>query len=677
MKCYTYKLNRREFLKRSAVAAAGIAAGTITRSVHAKANSRIGVRQKKIVVIGIDGMDPSLCETMMKAGQLPSLKKFRDMGGYRRLGTSAPPQSPVAWANFINGSGPASHGIFDFIHRDPSKQCAPVFSLTETVPGTGSLTWDNHKVPLEFWPFNHKSPTTILKRRGIPFWHYLDEAGIQSAFYDLPSNYPPSPSIKGNHKCLSGMGTPDMLGTYGTYQHFAENGPLSPLDEQGGRRSRLSFQNDTATAKLIGPQDQFLSKTQPAFIEFQVHRDRQACAAVIDLPGKRILLREKEWSHWTPLRFALSMPRPLPDKRVNGMCRFYLQEVAPNFRLYATPINIDPSDPAVQIAEPADFTSDISDKLGRFYTTGFQEDHKALSNGVFTDDEFVDQANYVLKERLQLLQYAQENYDSGLLFFYFSSVDLQSHMLWWDSKDKHPIRSHANAQKYFGVLKDLYRKLDRVVGDIDRQYGDQASIIVMSDHGFARFQRQFSLNTWLRDNGYLISGYAESIFQDVDWTSTRAYGLGINSLYLNLRGREKYGIVADGEERDNLLNELIVKLEKVQDIRKQRVIQKVYRTDKIYPGAPPQSTPDLIIGYNTPYRASWDTCLGGISNNVLMDNNSAWSADHCADPSQLSGILFCNRSLAQNNPSLTDIGPTILSEFGLPIPARMEGRNIF
>src|SRR5207245_1628405 len=241
---------------------------------------------------------------------------------------------------------------------------------------------------------------------------------------------------------------------------------------------------------------------------------------------------------------------------VSGSCRFYLQEVAPNFRLYVTPVNMDPSAPAQKISEPPSLIQDISQRLGLFYTTGFQEDHKARSNGVFVDDEFLRQANQVLEERLALFDYAVDNYDDGLLFFYFSSSDLQSHMFWWNSDEKHPVRSDDEAKKYFGHVKRLYRRLDAVVGDIADRYGSRATIIVMSDHGFANFGRQFNLNSWLRDNGYLGPADCSSIMQDVDWSRTVAYGLGINGLYLNLKGRERDGIVEPGEQQEALLAEL-------------------------------------------------------------------------------------------------------------------------
>ncbi len=668
-------ISRRDFLRQSAAAAVlATGIGAVPLFAAKKAGGA-----KKIIVLGIDGMDPRLCGRMMAAGQLPNLARLGQAGGYRRLGTSVPPQSPVAWANFINGAGPGTHGIFDFIHRDPARQCAPFFSVADTVSGEGGWEIGEYKLPLDFWPFGHRPAKTVLLRQGVPFWDYLDAAGIPSTFYDLPANYPPSPSKHGHHRCLAGLGTPDLLGTYGTYQHFAEDGPARTIDEGGGKRSPIFFENETASPalKLYGPTNTFLKKPEPTIVEFLVHRDKAARAAVIDIQGKRVLLKEGQWSRWFKLDFELSMPAFVPDKHVSGICRFYLQEVAPNFRLYVSPINTDPSDPAIQITEPMEFIEQISGKLGPFYTTGFQEDHKALSNGVFTDAEFARQAGMVLEERLNLLNYALENYDDGLLFFYFSSTDLQGHMFWWDSAEKHPTRSPDDAKAGFEHIKDIYRKMDEVVGDLVRRYGDRATLYVMSDHGFANFKRQFGLNTWLRENGYIQPGDATSILRDVDWSRTRAYGLGINGLYLNLKGRERDGIVDAGREHEELLDELAARLEAVRDRDGRQVIRKAHRGDKAYAGPATRLAPDLIIGYSRDYRASWNTCLGDMDAHVLADNNSAWSADHCADVSEVPGVLFCNRPVAAEAPALVDLAPSILAEFGLEVPASMAGRNIF
>ena len=411
-------------------------------------------------------------------------------------------------------------------------------------------------------------------------------------------------------------------------------------------------------------------------MEFLVHRDRQADAVVIEVQGQRVLLKAGQWSRWTKLHFEASTPAFLPDKGISGICRFYLQEVAPNCRLYVSPLNMDPSAPALKMSEPGSFVEDVSKRLGPFYTTGFQEDYSARKNGVFVDDEFLKQAGMVLEERLALFDYAVNDYDDGLLFFYFSSSDLQSHMFWWTSEEAHPTRSPDEVKKYFGHVRRLYRRLDEVVGDVVDRYGSRATIIVMSDHGFADFGRQFNVNSWLRDQGYLGPRECRSVLQDVDWSRTVAYGLGINGLYLNLKGRERDGVVEPGEQQAELLKKLAGELEAVTDDG-QRVIRKVYRADEVYAGNATALAPDLIVGYCRGYRASWATCLGDLTDDVLLDNDSAWSADHCADALEVPGVLFSNRVIRAAAPALVDLAPSILAEFGLPTPSSMSGRSIF
>ena len=74
---------------------------------------------RKVIFIGIDGMDPKLTESMMDAGKLPNFARLRETGCYRRLETVNPPQSPVVWASIATGCNPGEHGVFDFIHRNP------------------------------------------------------------------------------------------------------------------------------------------------------------------------------------------------------------------------------------------------------------------------------------------------------------------------------------------------------------------------------------------------------------------------------------------------------------------------------------------------------------------------------------------------------------------------------
>ena len=641
-----------------------------------------GKSRPKVIVIGFDGMDPRLCERLMDAGQLPNLDRLRQSGGYHPLGTSVPPQSPVAWASFITGANPGVHGIFDFIHRDPSRQYAPYYAAAETVEGSGGWDIGEHEVPLTFWPFDHQPTQTLLRRGGKPFWDYLDEAGVPTWIYDIPANYPPSPSQHGHMHCLAGMGVPDLLGGYGTYQYFDEE-LLIPVNEDGGRHNPAIFIGDVCKAKLIGPDNTAQKKPTKSEVPFRIFRHPTEPTARIELQEQTIVLSEGEWSDWQKLDFELSMPAFLPNIHVSGILRFYLQQVHPRFRLYVSPINIDPSDPGDQrVTEPPEFLVELADELGLFYTAGFQEDHKALSNEVFNDEEYQRQASYVLQERLNLRDYALNHYRDGLLFFYFSSTDLQAHMFWWDGDEKHPKRSPQEAKKYNQAIVELYQQMDGVVGEMVERFGDEATILVMSDHGFANFRRQFNLNTWLRDEGYVRPSTCKSLrvskgMRGVDWSQTRAYGLGLNGLYLNLKGRERDGIV-DDNARDTLIEEITAKLLAVRDPESGApVVARVYRTDKTYSGPYVETAPDMIVGYYRGFRASWATALGNITDDVLSDNDSAWSADHCIAADQVPGVVFSNRRILKQDPTLEDMAPTILEAFNVTPPASIEGSSLF
>ncbi|MBI9076337.1 MAG: alkaline phosphatase family protein [Desulfatibacillum sp.] len=664
-------IDRRTFLKGTAATVAGLAVGA-----HASPSPGSGAATKtapQVIVLGIDGMDPVLTQRLMQAGRLPHFARLRDRGGFSRLSTTNPPQSPVAWASFINGAGPGSHGLFDFIHRDPTLQCQPFYSGARTTDGEPEPKSRN-----SFWnsPFFKRQPQTRSNRQGVPFWDYLDQAGIPSVFYDLPANYPPTPSSAGNHQCLSGMGVPDLMGTHGTYQYFSHDGPDYVLREGGGQRTRISFHNSIAKARLEGPQNPFSSPQKPVLIEFSVQKALKAESVRIGIQGQNFTLRDKEWSPWIRLEFVLETPFYMLDKKVSGICRFYLKEVNPGFQLYVSPINADPADPAIPLSEPENFVRQIAQDDRMFYTTGFQEDHKALSNGIFSDQEFENQARLVLEERANLLDYAMDHYRDGLLFFYFSTLDLLSHMFWTDSGAAHSPRSGEENAPNFSRLTKAYEDMDRMLGKIMDRFGSDAAILVLSDHGFAGFQRQFNLNSWLRDNKYLDPAGADSILSGVDWANTRAYGLGINGLYVNLKGREREGIVKPGHDYDNLLDELAERLETVLDESGRQVIKKVHRADRIFQGPATAFAPDLIIGYSRGYRASWATCLGELTPEILMDNRSAWCADHCCDASEVPGVLFSSMPLADNNPAITDLAPTILSLFGINTPYSMDGKTL-
>jgi predicted AlkP superfamily phosphohydrolase/phosphomutase len=628
-----------------------------------------GQSRKKLIVLGVDGMDPQLLTKFMSEGKMPNFAKLAQEGSFKRLTTSVPPQSPVAWSNVITGMNAGGHGIFDFIHRDP-KTMELYFSASR-------VEAPKHVLHIGSWVIPLGSGSAEQLRQGKAFWQILDEHDIPNSVYRMPSNFPPVPA-KG--ETLSGMGTVDLRGGYGTFSYYTDDPMAVAGAEEGGQVIPVQVVNSQVTSQLIGPDNTFRKESAPATENFTVSVDPAESVAKIAFQDQQFVLREGEWSGWVPIQFQL-----IPFfGNVNAICRFYLKQAHPRFELYVSPMNIDPKDPALPISTPPSYSKYLADHVGEFHTQGIAEDTKALSDGVLDDKEFLEQSHTVLAEHRRVFDLEFPKFKRGMFFFYFSSLDLNAHMEWRQTDPESPMYDTALAAQYGTALEEFYQQIDQVLGEILPTLDEQTTLIVLSDHGFAPYRRSFNLNTWLLQNGYIVmkgdSAAApddSTPFVGVDWSKTRAYGIGLNGLYANVRGREKGGIV-DPAQADALMREIREKLVAMRDPKNnQPIITRVDLASEAYQGPHTHDGPDALVGYNRGYRAGWKTILGSFPAEVLEDNMNPWSGDHCMDYRLVPGVLLSNRKIALENPALTDIAPTILGEFGIPKGDGMMGRSVF
>ena len=623
---------------------------------------------RRLIILGIDGMDPQLLHRFISEGKLPNFAKLEAQGDFRPLITSIPPQSPVAWSNLITGMNAGGHGIFDFIHRDP-KTLSLYFSASK-------VEEPKHSIHVGSWSIPLGGGSAEQLRRGVAFWQILDQHGIPNTIFRIPSNFPPVPA-KG--KTLSGMGTPDLRGTYGTFSFYTDDPTATPGAVEGGQIIPVQVENYRVSASLIGPDNSFLRGNPAATEPFSVAIDPVESVVKISVQGQEFVLREGEWSNWVRVEFQLV---PI-FANVKGMCRFYLKQAHPRFQLYVSPINMDPADPALPISTPSSYSRLLTGEAGEFHTQGIAEDTKALSDGVLDDKEYLQQARTVLAEHRRIFDAEFPKFSQGLFFFYFSSLDLNSHMFWRLMDPRHPEYDATLADQNGSAIADFYQQMDQVLGEVLPRVDDRTLLLVVSDHGFAPYYRSFNLNTWLLNNAYIklknnSAPESSEPFANVDWTQTRAYGLGLNGLYLNLRGRERNGIVEPGNQADQLIAELRAKLLTIQDpASKQQVITRVDVASEAYQGPYARSGPDMLVGYNRGYRAGWQTILGAFPSEELEDNSNPWGGDHCMDYTLVPGVLLSNRKISATMPALTDIAPTILAEFGIAKGKGMIGQSVF
>ena len=619
---------------------------------------------QRLIVVGLDGQDPGLTDQFMAEGLLPNFQKLAAAGCYRRLRTTFPSISPVAWSSFSTGTNPARHNIFDFLDRD-RRTYLPLLSSTRIGTVERFLRLGRYRIPL------HR-PELRLLRRSKPFWTILGEHRIWSTVLRVPITFPPDKFYGAE---LSAMAVPDLLGTQGTFLLFTTR-PAAGRFKEGGIRVPVTLENDRIEATVEGPENMFLEGSPPLRIPLRVMVDRAARQAVVDLDGTRVTLSPGALTDWVTLTF-----RAAPGIKVTGITRLLVTELDDHFSLYMSPINLDPEKPAMPISHPSYYATYLAKRAGPFSTLGLAEDTWALNEGVTDDGTFLRQTYDIDRERETMFFGSLEQLRRGSLVCVFDATDRIQHMFWRYLEPGHPAARGVTDALHRDAIRDLYRRNDGLVGRVMAQLRDGDVLMVISDHGFSSFRRGVNLNSWLRREGYLVlkegSDGTEEWLRGVDWSKTRAYCLGLTGMFLNLRGREGYGIVEPGPGAAALKREIMAKLNGLMDVEKEEIgIREAFDTAALYAGPYLENAPDLLIGYNAGYRTSWDCATGVVTAPVFEDNVKAWSGDHCIDPRLVPGVFFCNRTIDSEEPSLIDIAPTALKLFGIEPPSHMDGRPL-
>jgi len=647
-------------------------------AVSAATCTRVKTRpvEKQVVVLGFDGADPDLLAKWIKEGKLPNLQRLAETGTFRPLGTTNPPESPVAWATFATGLNPGSTGIFDFLKRNPKTYLPEISLVSRQKP---EFLWG--LVPL-------KRPKVTNVRGGIPFYKAVADAGYKTTVIRMPLEFPPVALPGGKH--WSGLGVPDLRGTWGTFFYFGSE--LTQWDagdtEFGGKLVQLKIHDDIAKAKIEGPVDPTKETYQRVSVPVTFRLSGARDAVAIEINGHAQVVPVGKWSDWYHLKFRIT-----PFLSASGTCRFFVLETQPDLRIYMSPINIDPEAALVPISSPESFAEELVRKHGLMKTLGWWHDTWALNEerideGVFLEDTFrtMDQEASIVVDELK-------NDPPSLLVAVFTATDSVSHMFYRFLDPEHPRYDLELASRYGDAIERTYMRMDRIVGDVLTAMKPGGTLLIASDHGFHSWRKGFNTNTWLVTNGYMVlkDPSAEdkphtledlfgrgSFFPNLDWNRTRAYAMGLGQIYMNLRGREKFGILEAGLETDRLMEEIREKLLAVKDPDNQElVIQNVSLGREIFHGPREAEAPDLQVDFRSGYRTSWQTSLGAIPSGIIFANTKKWSGDHCAsDPADTQGIFLSNLTLDSSEPSIYDIAPTVLEILGVQAPGRLDGKAL-
>ena len=620
-------------------------------------------RFKRIVILGLDGLDHKLTTRLLAEGKLPNLAALQSQGSFQALGSTLPPISPVAWSTFQTGVNPGKHNIFDFLTPD-EKTYLPKLSSVEIRSGS-------RHIGIGPWKITWHKPDVRMLRKSQPFWKVLSQYGIFNCILRVPITFPPE---KLHGVQLSAMCVPDLRGTQGTFSQYTTY-PKVEDKKTGGEVHRVQRRGDLIMGDLLGPPQPTKPDQGSLKLPFTV-RIQKSGAAVLTIGGTKYPLKQGEYTDWIPVRFRAGW-----GVTIQGLCRWLLLETDPEFNLYVTPIHLDPEHPAMAIGYPAVYPIYLAKKQGPYATLGLAEDTWGLSEKVLEDEHFLQQCTDIDRERESMFFDGLDKVPEGLCVCVFDGTDRIQHMFWRYLDEAHPARPTEVPVRFQTTIEDLYVRMDQLVGrTMARCENHPTLLMVLSDHGFNTFRRGVDLNRWLEENGYLVvheTQRDQDYLAGIDWSQTKAFAIGLTGIFLNLRGKFAQGIVEPGDEAQQLRDEIAGRLARLVDPKtNDAAIKRVYQAIKAYRGPYKENAPDLIVGYAEGYRVSWDAAVGRTSHTLFHDNLKAWSGDHCVDPSVVPGVLFCNHAISSESPRLLDLAPTVLDLFGCPIPEYMDGKPL-
>lgn len=618
-------------------------------------------RTRRVVIVGLDGLEPSLVERYMQEGMLPNFSALKQEGGYSKLGSTLPPVSPVAWSTYQTGVNPGAHNIFDFLTRD-KRFCMPNLSSTKTEPPKKFLHLGKFIYPLG------KAKISIL-RKSQPFWKVLGKYGVFSTVLRVPISYPPE-KFAGN--ILSAMCVPDLLGTQGSFTFFTTEDLTKNENHTGGRFCQLTRKGESFYGIIEGPLHPYHKDPTPLKVKFKFTPN--GAGGVLEIGKDKISLKEGEYSPWINLKFKFGL-----RGEVCGISRFCLRSLEPEVTIYMTAMNINPEKPSLPISYPPFFSTYLAKKQGLYGTLGLMEDTWGRNEKAIDDERFLEQTYIFHEEREKMFFDALDRTKEGFCTCVFDASDRIQHMFWRYVDDKHPSPREDN-KAFESAIPDMYQKMDDLLGRVRAKIKPQDVLIVLSDHGFGSFRRCVNINTWLYKNGYLALKNDKisdtDYLLDVDWSKTKAFSIGLAGIFINRKGREFNGIVTD-EDLPALKQEIMEKLSTLEDPETgERVVRKLYDTAKEYKGVYRNDAYDIVVGFKRGYRISWESVTGKLRPEVFENNMKAWSGDHCVDPELVPGVIFSNWKIVGQNPAIIDIAPTVLNLFAVPVPPYMEGKII-
>lgn len=568
------------------------------------------------MVLGFDGVDPDLVERW--ADDLPHLEEHIDAGRMHRLGTTTPPQSPVAWTTFATGREPSAHGIHDFVAWDGR---FPAISTNTYMPARmgsdGQL---------------ESAARATSSRQGTPFWKTASDAGVPVTALWVPYSFPPD-ELGPEGRMVSGLGTPDVMLTNSTSivisssrgSERVSGATLTPFERDG----------DAYAARLAGPKVPGLG-TPWVRVTGTVDRTDRSVTLVVN--EQELVVAEGQASGWLHIEFPLS-----DETAIHALVRIHVVQAFNELELYLTPLQIHPDEPWLRFTSPEDYGRELHARWGAFETVGWVHDTSALQAGLIDEAFFLANVKDSFDRRARVAVGELKRQDEGLFVAVFTATDRVSHMTWGED---------------LGHVKDSYVWMDGLIGEVEEVLDDDDRLLVLSDHGFHAYTHQLHVNAVLRDLGHLALKEGRTgrlIAGEYDWDETRAWSIGTGQVH-----------VSDPA----LVEEIAAQLRAVEVDGVEGDAVRPIRDVLVQPWSEGGA---LRLVFEPGWQASRATTLGGVEDEIWEPNTGAWSGDHAGSPAEETAGMLVSAHVDGDDLHILDVAPTLLFMLGVPVPTDYSG----
>lgn len=612
---------------------------------------------RRLVVLGVDGLDPEITARLIREGRVPNLASLVSTSGLIRVVAAPGAEATSTWTTLATGRNAGAHGVFDLIEPDGPGGRPRLRPLRVAAPTAGLRGW---------W---QPGPRFARAHTLEPFWTRLARGGVRTSLLFVPGTFPPEAAD--GLTTIAGRPLPDWSGAPGSsYTWLATDLPAdAPAHSRyGGRLVRVQFASnvvETAVPGLVGG--------TPVDVPLVITWNPEARSAHVALGGDAAYLAEGQVSRWLTVGVRLNA-----WTRVEGLTRALLVKAGTDLQLYVAPIQWHPRRPPAPISSPPGAAAALFERLGPYRTLSWPDAGWALADGFLTEQAFLEAQDDTFSDRAEALLNRLEAGDWHFLMLGLETVDTVTRLLWRTIDPGHASYDPAVAARWGTAIDAHYLQLDALVGEVRRRLPAGADLIVLSPFGTYTARRVVDLNRWLTDQGLLAWRTppapvtlaaltpGATVADSVDWPRTAARAMGAGHIYLNVRGREPDGLVSPGAEYEALLTRIRTALERLADpLSGLRVVSRVRRGTELFEGAAATAAPDLVVSFAPGFRVSWDSMLGAMAADVVTRNTERWSAAHTSvDEATVPGVWLSSLRLTTETMDVRDVAPTLAGYFG-------------